>query len=93
MNPAVAAAGWFLMGIFLGQTNTSESQAARAPLRLTFLNVGHGSCVLLEFPSGETWAYDAGNKSDGRGAAGILRPQTARAGGIAWPSPSTSAPS
>lgn len=30
-------------------------------LRCTFLNVGHGTCVVLELPTGEVWLYDAGH--------------------------------
>ncbi len=30
-------------------------------LRCTFLDVGHGTCVVLELPTGEVWLYDAGH--------------------------------
>lgn len=30
-------------------------------LRVTFLDVGHGTCVILEMPAGEVWLYDAGH--------------------------------
>jgi competence protein ComEC len=30
-------------------------------LRCTFLNVGHGTCVMLELPTGHIWLYDAGH--------------------------------
>jgi competence protein ComEC len=30
-------------------------------LRATFLSVGHGLAVVLEFPDGRTWLYDAGS--------------------------------
>lgn len=60
---------WLVIGVLLGRM---QSQSEDGQLRLTFLNVGHGTCVLMEFPRGETWVYDAGNKSNGRGAARIL---------------------
>lgn len=66
---AGAAMLWLIFGSVLGRSQVVET-ADR--LKLTFLNVGHGTCVLMEFPGGETWVYDAGNKSDGRGAARIL---------------------
>lgn len=30
-------------------------------LRCTFLDVGHGTCVAIELPTGEVWLYDAGH--------------------------------
>lgn len=66
---AIAAIGWLLVGGVLGRWQATD---AGDHLKLTFLNVGHGTCVLIEFPTGETWVYDAGNKSNGRGAARIL---------------------
>ena len=30
-------------------------------LRCTFLSVGHGTCVMIEHPTGEVWLYDAGH--------------------------------
>jgi competence protein ComEC len=68
----IAAGMWLSLGFVLGQSYQREFAAPPASLRATFLNVGHGTCVLLEFPNGQTWVYDAGNKSDGRGAARIL---------------------
>ncbi len=34
--------------------------------RCAFLSVGHGACVVLELPGGETWLYDAGRLGDSR---------------------------
>jgi competence protein ComEC len=63
-------AAWLLIGIALGQIRDDNRCGDR--LTLIFLNVGHGTCVLIDFPGGETWVYDAGNKADGRHAARIL---------------------
>jgi competence protein ComEC len=41
------------------------------PLGLTFLSVGHGTCVILEFPDGnqrQFWIYDAGQMGSSRHA-------------------------
>jgi competence protein ComEC len=66
----IAAVLWLAIGIALGRsTSLGDGQN---PLRLTFLNVGHGTCVLIDFPNNATWVYDSGNQSDGRGAARIL---------------------
>ncbi|MGN6137008.1 MAG: ComEC/Rec2 family competence protein [Aureliella sp.] len=34
-------------------------------LRMTFIDVGHGTSVLCELPSGEIWLYDAGHLGNG----------------------------
>jgi competence protein ComEC len=39
---------------------------SRSSLRATFLSVGHGVCVVLQFPNGETWLYDAGRLGNPR---------------------------
>ena len=45
-------------------------------LRCTFIAVGHGTCVLLEMPDGQTWLYDAGAmgrpQTSGRRIAAVL---------------------
>ena len=45
-------------------------------LRCTFIDVGHGTSVLLEMPNGQNWLYDAGSmkssESTGRQAAAVL---------------------
>jgi competence protein ComEC len=46
------AVGYGTMG--LGRANSDE-------LRCTFLAMGHGTCVVMELPSGQTILYDAGN--------------------------------
>jgi competence protein ComEC len=59
---AAIATAWLIIAI--------GSELAPTPgrvfgVRATFLSVGHGTCVLLEFPHGETLLYDCGR----RGAA------------------------
>ncbi len=39
----------------------SGQQAARGELRCTFLDVGHGTSVIVELPDGGVWLYDAGH--------------------------------
>lgn len=41
----------------LWATNTDVEQC----LKCTFLDVGHGTCVVLEMPNGQVWMYDAGH--------------------------------
>jgi competence protein ComEC len=38
----------------------------------TFLSVGHGTSVLLEFPNGKTILYDAGSLNSGRRASSVI---------------------
>ena len=41
-----------------------DNDAAReesSVVQATFLSVGHGGCVVLTFPDGKTWLYDAGS--------------------------------
>ena len=33
----------------------------KGELRLTFIDVGHGTSVMIELPTGEVWLYDAGH--------------------------------
>jgi competence protein ComEC len=42
-------------------------------LRCTFLSVGHGSAILVEFPSGKTLLFDAGALDDGERAFEVIR--------------------
>ena len=45
-------------------------------LQVTFIDVGHGTSVLIQHPSGEVWLYDAGRLGDAQrsylGIAGVL---------------------
>lgn len=68
---------WIVLGIVpwlagprghAGNFLTSDLGLSKSPLavvhrelRCTFLNVGHGTSVVLELPSGEVWLYDAGH--------------------------------
>jgi competence protein ComEC len=38
----------------------------RAPMEVTFIDVGHGTCVLLELPGGKNVLYDCGSTSSDR---------------------------
>jgi competence protein ComEC len=61
---------WFTIAIFLA--NHPQLFAASPkdkPLTCTFVAVGHGTAVLLEFPSGQTMLYDAGRLGSPIGAA------------------------
>ncbi len=42
-------------------------------LRCTFLSVGHGSAILVEFPNGRTLLFDAGALDDGERAFQVIR--------------------
>ncbi|MEL7498612.1 MAG: ComEC/Rec2 family competence protein [Planctomycetota bacterium] len=50
---------WVVFAWWLPSQWKSESSAP-PPMRCTFIDVGHGTSVLLQFPNGETWLYDAG---------------------------------
>lgn len=47
---------WLAVGLATSATRIEDSR-----LRCTFLSVGHGTCVVLELPGGETLLYDAGS--------------------------------
>lgn len=47
---------WVAVGLAAAGWNTHDDK-----LRCTFLAVGHGTCVVLELPGGETMLYDAGS--------------------------------
>lgn len=53
-----------LMGSTLEAEGAEQRVAgdwAERELRCTFLDVGHGTCVILEMPNRQVWLYDAGN--------------------------------
>lgn len=52
----VGLAAWTLFGLLV-----SFDRPARDELRVTFLAVGHGGCVVLETPDGRVLLYDAGS--------------------------------
>ncbi len=53
---ASAAMAWLALGYAVG-----IDRAAPEELHCTFLAVGHGTCVVMELPSGQTILYDAGS--------------------------------
>ncbi|MBI5369386.1 MAG: ComEC/Rec2 family competence protein [Planctomycetes bacterium] len=59
---AAAAVTAWLLGAPGSQGAPFVAGSAPAGLRVTFLAVGHGSAVLLEFPEGERWLYDLGSQ-------------------------------
>ena len=60
---------WTLLGWIVAiQPRTSDE------LRVTFLAVGHGCCVVLETPDGRTLLYDAGSMTGPRIASSIVAP-------------------
>lgn len=40
--------------------------ATRGELQMTFLSIGHGTCVMMQLPDGRVWLYDAGTCGNGR---------------------------
>lgn len=54
----IAPGCWGTRGFF--SLNPQATQATPAELRCTFLDVGHGTSVVLEMPNGQVWLYDAG---------------------------------
>ncbi len=48
-------------GISPHQTKSSQGPQ---PMLTTFIDVGHGTCVMIEFPNGQVWLYDAGRMGD-----------------------------
>lgn len=58
-------------------SHVSRPSASSRELSLTFVAVGHGLAVVIQWPDGTTWLYDAGGWGDGQYAArrvnGVLR--------------------
>ncbi len=65
---AVAILGWTAWG--LGVATVPDAPPG---LRCTFLSVGHGSAILVEFPNGKTLLFDAGALDDGERAFRVVR--------------------
>lgn len=55
---------WIALGLAVGLV-----PASRRSLDVTFLATGHGNCVVIESPTGETLLYDGGTFGHGRGVA------------------------
>jgi competence protein ComEC len=70
--------GWKWLGTFaalwtaVGLGVASWSHDSGDELRCSMLAVGHGTCVVLEFPSGETMLYDAGSLGSPESAANTV---------------------
>lgn len=60
-----AAAAWGVCGLAVALLPGRDDEA----LDCTFLAVGHGTCVVMETPAGETILYDAGSLGSPEGAA------------------------
>jgi len=58
------AALWVAIGLATATTRDNDDQ-----LRCTFLAMGHGTCVVLELPGGQTLLYDAGSLGSPEGAS------------------------
>lgn len=70
---AALLAGWLAVALFLSSRDVSRviasQPAGAAPLRCTFVSVGHGTSALIELPDGQTLLYDAGRLGSPMGAA------------------------
>ncbi len=66
---AVVLCSWLAAGvlpILIGPQGpwSKGTSTAKHGLRVTFLDVGHGTCVMIQTPSNQTWLYDAGRLGD-----------------------------
>lgn len=63
-----ALGSWFLLGFLWLKSHQSFSRfpglSDRSTLKATFLDVGHGTSVLVHTPDGRHWLYDAGRLGD-----------------------------
>ena len=66
--PTAVAALWVALGFVVGYLH----QTPRDLLRCAVLSVGHGTCVVLQLPSGQTVLYDAGSLGTPEQAANIV---------------------
>ena len=58
---------WFAFGLTLQPATDwwcRFMSAGHGGLGLTFIDVGHGTCILIETPDHESWLYDAGRLGD-----------------------------
>ena len=62
------AALWVAIGFGVAAWHPRQSDG----LHCSFLAVGHGTCVVLEFPSGQTMLYDAGSLGSPEGATNAI---------------------
>ena len=60
---------WLILAVLSGTALTRARRSAEDhPLQISFVSVGHGVCVLIEFPDGRTLLYDAGRMGSPRAA-------------------------
>jgi len=52
---------WAMIWFAIGYASLGAGRTKPDELRCTFLSVGHGTCVVMELPSGQTILYDAGS--------------------------------
>ena len=71
LRPARWCAALLIAWIAVGLTAANWPRD-RGRLDCTFLSVGHGCAVLVEFPSGRTMLYDAGQLGSPTGSARII---------------------
>jgi competence protein ComEC len=61
-------AAWFAVGLVCEPISlwyrNRESQSDQGKLAVTWIDVGHGTCAVIETPNGEFWLYDAGRLGD-----------------------------
>jgi competence protein ComEC len=54
-------ASWAMTWLAIGYVTVGSGPSEGHLLRSTFLSMGHGTCVVIELPGGETILYDAGS--------------------------------
>ncbi len=59
---------WFALGHLWLEANEAFGRSSwrrnRSALKVTFIDVGHGTCVLVQTPDARNWIYDAGRLGD-----------------------------
>ncbi len=58
--PSFGPRGWYDFGTEDSQAAAPATPAA-SEMRVTFLDVGHGTSVIIEMPTRQVWLYDAGH--------------------------------
>lgn len=61
LSAAILITNAFIPVKYLSAYCVSTNKNTSGDLRVTFLNVGHGDCTLVEFPDGKTLLIDGGN--------------------------------
>jgi competence protein ComEC len=60
----LVVAGMPLLDRFGVSPYQTKSSQGPQPMLSTFIDVGHGTCVMIELPNGQVWLYDAGRMGD-----------------------------